>query len=281
MQNPQYVKRAAGILQKRLPKAFLQTPPCAIILGTGLSGAAPKLCRQAEIIPFSELPHFPAASVQSHAGSFYAGMAGTLPVLIQQGRCHLYEGRAPEEVCMGVRVLALAGCRELIITNAAGALNPLFSAGSLMLMADIINYTGVSPLTGLAEGDFGPRFPDMSQPLDTDLAALARQCALALAMPLCEGVYLGLHGPEMETRAETRMYRQWGADAVGMSTVLEIIAARQMGLKCLGISCLTNKNLPDRMEPAPIEEVVAQAQKCGPALTALLAEVLRKLAQSR
>ncbi len=281
MQNPQYVKLAAGELKKRMPAAFAKAAPVGVILGTGLSDAAAMLVPEAVAIPFGDLPHFPRPSVESHAGRFLAGVVDGLPVLVQQGRCHLYEGRSPFEICMGVRTMGLAGCKEIIFTNAAGALNPLFETPGLMLMADMINHTGRSPLTGIADGVFGPLFPDMSLAFDPNLAKMARQCALAAQISLHEGVYIGVHGPEMETPAETRMYRQWGADAIGMSTVLEIIAARQLGISCLGISCLTNKNLPDCMAPAPLEAVLAAAADAGVSLASLLKAILRKIAGMR
>lgn len=179
---------------------------------------------------------------------------------------------------MGVRVMAGLGVRALVITNAAGALNPLFDAGSLMCMSDMINHTGVSPLTGPNCAGFGERFPDMGAPFDAGFRRLAREAALRLGLRLEQGVYIGVHGPEMETAAETRMYRQWGADAVGMSTVLEVIAARHRGMRVLGISCLTNKNLPDCMTPAPLAEVIAVAGRAGESLGRLLEEVLPELA---
>lgn len=285
MQNPQDVKLAAEYLQKRLPKHLLSAaiPPCGVILGTGLSGFLDNWQENRknidlEIIPFTGIPHLPGATTESHRGAMAFTTLDGMPVYIQQGRWHLYEGYTPAQVCMGVRIMASLGCKNIIITNAAGALNPLFERGTLMVMADIINYTGQSPLTGT--NAFGERFPDMSQPFAPHLRQLARNCALTLGIPLEQGVYIGVHGPEMETPAETRMYRQWGADAVGMSTALEVIAARQMGLDILGISCLTNKNLPDCMVPAPIEEVIAVAQACGTSLSRLLDAVLMALASS-
>lgn len=281
MQNPQYVKLAAENLKNRLSEVLSGAAPCAVILGTGLSDSVASLCPDAIAVPFAQIPHFPNSGVKSHTGQFLAGCIQGMPVIFQQGRCHLYEGRSPAEVCMGVRVMAMLGCRELIVTNAAGSINPLFPAGQLMLIADQINNTGVSPLTGLQDGDFGPQFPDMCAVFDPVLRAFAKKCAMDLKIPLCEGVYIGVHGPEMETPAETRMYRHWGADAIGMSTVLETIAASQLGLKTLGISCLTNQNLPDNMTPTPIEEVVHTAAQTGPDLARLLAALLRNLAEQR
>lgn len=284
MQNPQEVQHAVAGLRSALEAggADLSRAPVALVLGTGLSGVAETLMAGAGSVrvPFAEVPGMPRPGVDSHAGAFVWGRLSGVPVLAQLGRCHLYEGRAPAEVCMGVRVMAGLGARALVITNAAGALDPFFGAGSLMCIADMINHTGVSPLTGPNCDAFGERFPDMSAPYDREFRKLAQAAALRLGIRLEEGVYIGVHGPEMETPAETRMYRQWGADAVGMSTVLEVIAARHMGLRVLGISCLTNKNLPDCMAPAPLAEVIAVAGRAGKALGRLLMEVLPGLAEA-
>ena len=252
---------------------------------TGGSALAEKLQGRV-VVPYTDLPGFPASSVEGHAGAFvwgrFAGACGEDDsigryALIQQGRCHLYEGRTPAEVCMGVRVMALMGVKTLVITNAAGGLNPQFDAGGIMCMSDIINNTGHSPLTGINVEAWGPRFPDMCAPLDADLRAMAMETAAKMGLRLERGVYIGVHGPEMETPAETRMYRQWGADAVGMSTVLEIIAARHMGMRVLGLSCLTNKNLPDCMTPAPLEEILAVAAVAGKNLGRLIRAMVTKL----
>ncbi|MDD3683827.1 MAG: purine-nucleoside phosphorylase [Desulfovibrio desulfuricans] len=303
MQNFQDVQRAATALRDAIqaaqgplalplgarmldPKAAPDADaPLGIVLGTGLSALAEKL-QDRVVVPYSELPGFPASSVEGHAGAFvwgrFAGACGEDDsigryALIQQGRCHLYEGRTPAEVCMGVRVMAMMGAKTLVITNAAGGLNPQFDAGGIMCMSDIINYTGHSPLTGINVEEWGPRFPDMCAPLDADLRAVALETAAKIGLRLERGVYIGVHGPEMETPAETRMYRQWGADAVGMSTVLEIIAARHMGMRVLGLSCLTNKNLPDCMTPAPLEEILAVAAVAGKNLGRLIRAMVTKL----
>lgn len=282
MQNPQDVQLAAEALASALPDEFLNAPksPIGVILGTGLDGAAAILGSPVVQVPFRALPAFPQAGVDSHAGVFSAILRNGLPVLLQQGRCHLYEGKSPAEVCMGVRVMAALGCRTLVVSNAAGALNPLFAVPGLMLICDLINHTGISPLTGPNNAAWGERFPDMSAPFDAGLRQMAIRAALELGTGLEKGVYIGVHGPEMETPAETRMYRQWGADAVGMSTALEVIAARHLGMKCLGISCLTNKNLPDCMAPAPIGEVIAAADSLAPMLARLVAHILSGLEQA-
>ncbi len=286
MQNYEDVQRAAAILRATLGMPHIPcVAPLGIVLGTGLSGLADNLADRC-VIPYAAIPAFPLASVEGHAGAFVWGRIATQGddgknsgclVLLQQGRCHLYEGRSPAEVCMGVRVMAALGVKTLIITNAAGALNPNFTVGDIMCITDIINHTGVSPLTGANCDAWGQRFPDMSAPLDANLRALALETSTLLGIRLERGVYIGVHGPEMETPAETRMYRQWGADAVGMSTVLEIIAARHLGMAVLGLSCLTNKNLPDCMVPTPLDEILAVAKKTGKKLAQLIRTLVTKL----
>ncbi len=267
MQKLRKVQNCADLLKSFLPQSF--APKIGFVLGTGLGNFAARLedCRT---LPYTLLPDMPASTAPSHQGSFAAGMLCGVPVLMQQGRCHLYEGRTPGEVCTGVRVMAALGVKALVITNAAGAINPLFKAGSLMAITDHINMTGKSPLTGPNEAAWGPRFPDMSRPYDPVFLEISAKHALAQGMSLEKGVYVCVPGPQLETRAETRAYRLLGGDAVGMSTALEVIAARHMGLRVLGISCLTNTNLPDCMAETAIEEIIAAAEKLGASLEKLL-----------
>ena len=276
MQNWEEVQLAVAALRQRLGAALPSRPDAAIILGTGLSGLVERM-EDTVSVPYADLPGFPVSTVASHAGAFVLGRLGGRTVLVQQGRCHLYEGFGPDKVCMGVRVMAGLGVRRLIITNASGAINPQFDAGGLLCMTDQINATGRSPLVGPNDDAAGPRFPDMSAPFDAELRALALECARREGIRLERGVYIGVLGPQLETPAETRMYRQWGADAVGMSTVLEVIAARHLGMRVLGLSCMTNKNLPDCMAPATIEEIVATAEKSGVALARLLTAVVTSM----
>ncbi|WCB45769.1 purine-nucleoside phosphorylase [Nitratidesulfovibrio vulgaris] len=271
MQNPEKVQIAAQAVRAALPQGFC--PRVGIVLGTGL-GALANAVTSPVAIPYESLPGFPRSTVASHAGSFLCGFLGGAPVVLQQGRCHLYEGYQPEDVCMGVRVMAALGAATLVITNAAGALNPQFDAGDLMCITDHINFTGRTPLAGPNHDAWGPRFPDMSAPYAPGLVQLAMREAGQLGIRLERGVYVGVHGPQMETPAETRMFRTLGADAVGMSTVLEVIAARHLGMKVLGISCLSNKNLPDCMEEAPLEEVIRVAGMAGERLTRLVAAIV-------
>ncbi|MDR3177149.1 MAG: purine-nucleoside phosphorylase [Desulfovibrio sp.] len=273
MQNAEKVQICVQTLKNKLPSSF--SPVAGLVLGTGLGGLAGAFEGKISV-PYADLPGFPPSGVVSHAGCFAAGYFAGVPVLAQQGRCHLYEGRTPEEVCMGVRVMAGLGIKALIVTNAAGALNSRFNAGGLMLVADHINLTGRSPLTGLAEKE--GIFIDMGKAYDAALARLAEEAALRLALRLEKGVYVGVAGPQLETGAETRFYRLIGGDAIGMSSVLEVIAARHLGLRVLALSCLTNKNLPDCMEEADIEAIVRVAGQCGASLERLLRALLPELA---
>ena len=274
MQKLKKVQICAESLKSKLPEGF--APTVGIVLGTGLGNLADSLERRV-LVSYADLPDFPLSTVISHQGAFAAGFLAGVPVLLQQGRCHLYEGKSPDEVCMGVRVMAGLGVRALVVTNAAGALNPQFDVGSLMLITDHINMSGQSPLRGSNVDGWGPRFPDMSAVYDSEMIRLVENKALDLGLRLERGIYIGLPGPELETRAETRAYRMWGADAVGMSTVLEVIAARHMGLRVLGISCLSNKNLPDCMERMTIEDIIAGTEKAGTRLAELLEATLPEI----
>jgi purine-nucleoside phosphorylase len=244
-----------------------------LVLGSGLGPVAESITGATDI-PYADIPGFPASAVAGHAGFLRSGTLCGRPVLALCGRTHLYEGFSARDVCLPVRALALGGVRTLVITNAAGALNPLFEAGSLMLITDHINMTGQSPLTGQNIDALGPRFPDMSQAWCPALVALARSEAARLGILIERGVYVQVPGPSLETPAETRAYRQMGADAIGMSTVMEAIAARHMGLRLLGISCLTNKNTPDCMREISHEEVLRTAGQAA----GQMAELLRALA---
>jgi purine-nucleoside phosphorylase len=255
-----------------------------VVLGTGLGGFAQTLEPRLSL-PFAELPGLSRATTTSHQGRCTLGLAptpnGPVPLWCLEGRLHLYEGHAPAAVVLGVRLLAGLGVQTLILTNAAGALNPQFVAGTLMRITDQINCTGQSPLLGPNEDAWGPRFPDMSRVYDRELGRTADRLALELGLALERGVYAGVLGPSLETPAETRMLRTLGADAVGMSTVLEAIAARHMGLRLLGLSCLTNKNLPDCMAETSLEAVLATAREAEARLSLLLQALLGALADQK
>lgn len=281
MQKSKNVQIWAETLKKLLPQGLY--PKIGLVLGTGLGKLAGDLT-QGINIPYEKLQDFPRSTAPSHRGTFATGRLAGVPVIIQQGRCHLYEGRTPAEVCAGVNLMADIGVSALILTNAAGAVNPRFAAGSLMLIEDHINFTGQSPLTGPNDEAKGPRFPDMSRPYDPAFIGLAEKTALALGIRLEKGVYFCVPGPQLETRAETRAYRLLGGDAVGMSTALEVIAARHRGMRVLGLSCLSNQNLPDCMAETDISEILQAAENAGADLmrviSAVLPQMLSKLEQS-
>ncbi len=256
--------------------AIINSPEIGIVLGTGLSGIT-DMVDEVVKIPYKDIPHFPVSTVDTHTGRFICGNIFSKQVAILEGRVHLYEGYSAQDVCFGVRLLGLLGVKSLIITNAAGALNPLFQEGNIMVISDHINFQGTNPLIGPNIDEFGERFPDMSCVYDRELIQIALSAGLKLGYRLDMGVYVSVLGPSLETPAETRMLRIIGVDAVGMSTVMEVIAARHMGLKVLGLSCLTNKNLPDCMQETTFEYVVNQAKKAGKKLKNLIKEIIRTM----
>jgi len=214
-------------------------PVIGLVLGSGMGALAGRF-EGAVSIAYEQIPEFAAASVAGHAGQLVVGTLGGVPVAAMQGRVHAYEGWSAEEVTFGVRLLAATGVRALLLTNAAGAVNPGFAAGQLVRITDHLNLTGLNPLTGPNDDRIGPRFLDMTEPYDPRLGALLDASAARLGIPLGAGVYAGLAGPSYETPAEVRMLRTLGADLVGMSTVLEVIAARHAGLRVSAISLVTN-----------------------------------------
>jgi purine-nucleoside phosphorylase len=251
----------------------------AFITGTGL-GPLTSAIEDPIVIPYGDIPQFPVSSVKSHAGRLISGTIEGVPVLALDGRFHLYEGFTPQEATHNIRVLGELGIRTLVLTNAVGALNPSFEVGCPMLIEDHINLTGLTPLRGENIDAWGDRFPDMCAVYDPALRALAVQKALELGIRLERGVFMQIMGPNMETPAETRMYRAMGADAIGMSTCMEAIAAHHMGIRILGLSCLTNKNLPDCMQEASLEQVIAQAEKSSTAMVKLLRSILKEMPET-
>jgi len=274
MQNHEEVQRVAAYLLEQLPASF--RPELTLVCGTGF-GELVDMFRCVRCIPFADIPGFPRATVASHAGCFSAAYFAEKPLLLQQGRCHLYEGYTPAQVCMGVRLAYTLGARSLLIANAAGCLNPQWDAGDLMLITDHVNCTGTSPLIGPNHDSWGSRFPDMSRVYDREYQRLAMEAARTTGIRLERGVYVGVPGPELESPAQTRMYRQAGADAIGMSTVLEVIAARHLGMRVLAFSCLSNKNLPDCMAESGLEEIIATVQASSGNLIRLLSALLPQL----
>jgi purine-nucleoside phosphorylase len=267
------VEAAAQVIRRRWPR----TPRVAVILGTGLGGLGREIALEAEI-PYPEIAGFPHSTVESHAGKLLCGTLDGLPVVAMAGRFHRYEGYAAREAAFPVWVFRRLGAGILAVSNACGGLHPLWALGDLMLIADQINLLGDNPLLGPNDERLGPRFPDMSAPYDAELRAHARAVALAEGLPLREGVFAAVTGPNLETRAEYRLLRALGADVVGMSTVPEVIAARHAGLRVLGVSVITDLGLPDALEPASLARIIAVANRAEPHLTALLRGVLRRVA---
>jgi purine-nucleoside phosphorylase len=252
-------------------------PRVAIILGTGLGALAEEIEPRATI-PYQEISGFPRPTVESHSGRLLLGSLEGVPVVAFQGRFHRYEGYDLRQVTLPVRVARLLGAEILVIAGASGGMNPLWTPGDLVLLDDQINLMGESPLTGPNLEELGPRFPDMSEPFDRQLQRLAMEVALELGIPLRRGVYAAVTGPNLETRAEYRMLRWMGADVVGMSTVPEVIVARHMGMRVLGLSIVTDACLPDALEPADVDTIIRTARKAEPVLTRLIGHVVARLA---
>jgi purine-nucleoside phosphorylase len=273
-------------MRRQLPKvkesvAFLEgktqlRPNIAIVLGTGLGGLADKI-ESAAVIPYKKIPHFPVSTVVSHEGRLIFGSLGGKTVVVKQGRFHFYEGYEPKEITFPLRVMAAMGVKTLLISNAAGGLDLSYQAGDLMLIRDHINLTGQNPLRGDNLEEWGPRFPDMTEPYSRELIGLAEKAAVDLGIKIHRGVYVGVPGPSMETAAETRFLRIIGADAVGMSTIPEVIVAAHAGLRVLGLSVITNVNDPDNYQPAPLEQVIATAKGAESTLVRLVEEILRRM----
>ncbi len=251
-------------------------PEVAVLSGTGLGDIAGALDAPMRI-GYADIPHFPLSTVQSHPGRLVAGRLAGRPVCVLQGRFHLYEGYSPAEVTFPIRVMQTLGVRTLVLTNAAGGLNPAFSTGRIMIIDDHLNLTGRNPLIGANDEDWGPRFPDMTEVYSRRLRGQALADAQRSGVEVCRGVYAGLQGPSLETPAEMRFLRTVGADAVGFSTVMEAIAAVHAGMRVLGLSVITNLNIPDRPQPASVEDIIAVAQRTAPQLEKLIAGVMAAL----
>jgi purine-nucleoside phosphorylase len=248
-------------------------PRAAILAGTGLGDMIGALQVQ-EVIHYRQIPHFPASTVQSHAGLWVSGTVAGRPVALLQGRFHLYEGYSPQAVAFPIRVLQTLGVKTIVLTNAAGGLNPGFAAGDIMMIADQINLTGTNPLIGPNIDQWGPRFPDMTAAYDRGLREVTLAEAQSMGIAMRQGVYAGLQGPCLESPAEMRFLRTIGADAVGFSTVMETIAAVHGGMRVLGLSTITNICSPDAAAPASVEAIIAVAQAAAPRLGALIGSVL-------
>lgn len=251
-------------------------PRVGLVLGSGLGGLA-DLVTDAVAIPFAELPGWPAASAPGHAGRLLLGQLEDVPVACLQGRLHMYEGLDARTVIEPALLMGRLGAKALVLTNASGGVDPGFDAGTLMLVTDHLNLTGRSPLSGPNDDTLGPRFLDLTAVYDPELRARVRQAADAEGVTLAEGVYAGLLGPTYETPAEVRMLRTLGAHAVGMSTVIEAIGARYVGMRVVAVSLVTNKGAGISETPLTHEEVLVAANEAGPRLARVLARFVREL----
>jgi purine-nucleoside phosphorylase len=268
----EYAEEAASVVRE----SFAARPDVAIVLGTGLGRLALEIEDQV-VIEYGDIPGFPLSTVESHAGRLLCGSLAGKTVIAMQGRFHRYEGYSLAQVTFPIRVLRVLGAQVLVVSNACGGLHPLWAAGDLMLIADHINLLGDSPLIGPNDERLGPRFPDLSAAYDSELRALARTVARERGIVLREGVYVAVTGPNLETRAEYRFLRGIGADVVGMSTVPEVLVATHGGMRVLGLSIITDMCLPDALEPATVERILAVAKSSEPMLTQVVRGVLERL----
>ncbi len=267
------IKEATDFLLKRGVKA----PEVGVILGTGLGNLFVEKIKSPLVINYNTIPHFPISTVEYHKGHLIYGEIGGKKVLAMQGRFHYYEGYNLKKITLAVRVMKLLGIKYLLISNAAGNLNPDWKKGQLMLIDDHINLIPDNPLRGENYELLGPRFPDMSEPYSKVLNQKLKQIAKARKIRLNEGVYIPVMGPNLETRAEYRFLRKIGGDAVGMSTVPEVIVANHMSLPCCAISVLTDDCDPDNLKPVNLKEIVKVAGKAEPKLTELYVELIKGL----
>lgn len=251
-------------------------PTVGIILGTGLGGLVKEI-QIDTVIDYAEIPHFPVSTVESHKGKLIFGKLGGKNIVAMQGRFHYYEGYTMQQVTFPVRVMKFLGVKTLLISNAAGGMNPLFSKGDIMLITDHINLLGDNPLIGHNDDELGPRFPDMTEPYTKDLISLAEKIALDLKICLQKGVFVAVTGPNLETRAEYRFLRGIGADVVGMSTVPEVIVAVHQSMRVLGFSIMTDECFPDALKPVSLQEVIEVANQAEPKLTAIMKEVVARI----
>ncbi|MBU1709578.1 MAG: purine-nucleoside phosphorylase [Proteobacteria bacterium] len=276
MENDQFitqVDQALVFLKERLTGL----PEIILVLGTGL-GSFGEVIEAKQVIPYEDIPHFPRSTVATHAGNLVCGTLCGKNIAVLQGRFHFYEGYSTRRLTLPVRVLALLGARIFIATNVAGGLDLTLKPGSMMIIRDHLNFIPDNPLRGPNVEAWGPRFPDMSEVYDQGLIDAALRCAEKIGLKhVMTGIYVAIPGPSLETPAETRWLKNCGADAVGMSTVPEVIVARHAGLKILGISLIANVNDPDDFKPILFEEVIAQAKKAERDFLQLVVEVLKEI----
>ncbi len=263
------VAEAVAYIEKMIPGK----PFAGVLTGTGLGNSVQSLAISVSL-PYENIPYFPISTVQGHIGKFLAGRMANRPVIVMQGRFHLYEGYSPLDVTFPIRVMQALGIKMLFVTNAAGGLNPAFKPGDIMIIQDHINLTGANPLVGPNHDDWGERFPDMTDAYDKDLIALAENAGREAKIPLRKGVYAGLLGPSLETPAEIRFLKTIGAEAVGFSTTQEVIAAVHARINVLGLSIITNIHDPDQPTLSSVEEIIGVAQSAASQVDRIVSSVV-------
>lgn len=268
----QQINETAAFLREK----GIDSPEIGIVLGTGLGALVDQIDIEIEV-PYGDIPNFPIATVEFHSGRLIYGMLGGKKVLAMNGRFHFYEGYSMREVTFPIRVMKVLGVQKLLLSNAAGAMNLDFKKGTLMLINDHLNMQPENPLLGQNFDDLGPRFPDMSEAYSSEINAKMKRIAASENIELVEGVYVSVMGPMLESPAEYRMLKTLGADAVGMSTVPEVIVANHMGLPCAAVSVLTDECDPDNLQPINIEEIIAVAGQAEKGLTKLFERVVAEL----
>ena len=271
MQYYDQIQESAAFLRSKWNK----TAHAGLVLGTGLGNLATRIKEDA-VIPYNEIPHFAVSTAPTHQGHLILGTLEGLPIIAMQGRLHAYEGYDCRQITFPVRVMKAMGAGLLIVSNACGGMNPNYKQGDLMLIEDHINLMGVNPLVGVNDDRLGPQFPDMCEPYDLKLIDKALEIARLGNFVAHKGVYVGVLGPNLETRAEYRFLRRIGADVVGMSTVPEVLVAAHAGMRVLGISIVTDLCFPDCLKPANIEEIIRTANEAEPNLTKIVCGVLAK-----
>jgi purine-nucleoside phosphorylase len=271
MQLYEQVQQAAAAVRAQ----WAGRPRVGIILGTGLGGLVEEIAAEA-VLPYGAIPHFPTSTAPGHAGRLVCGQLAGKAVVAMEGRFHFYEGYALKQITLPVRVFKALGCDTLIVSNASGGMNPQYARGDLVVIEDHVNLMGDNPLLGPNDDRLGPRFPDMCYPYDRELIALARRIALEERIVCHRGVFVAVAGPNLETRAEYRFLRGIGADAVGMSTVPEVIVAVHAGLRTLGLSVITDLCLPDALQPTNLEEIIAVANAAEKKLRVLVRRVVQE-----
>jgi purine-nucleoside phosphorylase len=252
------------------------TPEIGIVLGTGLGALVSEIKIEKEI-SYEKIPYFPVSTVESHAGKLIFGTLANKKILVMQGRFHYYEGYSMQEITFPIRIMHLLKIHTLLISNACGGMNPLYQKGDIMAIHDHINLLGDNPLIGKNLDEFGPRFPDMSEPYDKNLLKLVDRIAIENKFKIQHGVYVAVSGPSLETKAEYRFLRGIGADVVGMSTIPEVIVARHQGMKVLALSVITDECFPDSLTEVSVEEIIDTAKKTEPKLTLLMKSVIENI----